>query len=218
MERLRLGIVIPALNEAKTIGTVVASVDSYGVAIVVDDGSSDGTGAEAEAAGAVVVRHEENRGYDQALNTGFARAATAGCGWVITMDADGQHDPTVLYAFIQALESGADVVVGTRDRRQRLGEHIFSWVAAMKWGIRDPLCGMKGYRIEVYKELGHFDSYDSIGTELALYAAKMRKRILEVQVRTRARADVPRFGRRYSANLRILRALGRGFLHSYPKN
>ena len=218
MERHRLGIVIPALNEANTIGSVVTSAARYGVAIVVDDGSFDGTGAIAEAAGAVVVRHDGNRGYDQALNSGFARAAAAGCGWVITMDADGQHDPTVLQAFIEALESGADVVAGARDRRQRLGEHIFAWVAAIKWGIQDPLCGMKGYRIEVYNELGHFDSYDSIGTELAIYAAKTRKRILEVPVRTRDRVDVPRFGRRYSANVRILRALRRGIFASYPKS
>jgi len=116
------------------------------------------------------------------------------------------------------LESGADVVAGARDRRQRLGEHIFAWVAAIKWGIQDPLCGMKGYRIEVYNKLGHFDSYDSIGTELAIYAAKTRKRILEVPVRTRDRVDVPRFGRRYSANVRILRALRRGIFASYPKS
>ena len=218
MERPHLAVIIPALNEAKTIGPVVASASRYGVAIVVDDGSSDASGAMAGAAGAIVVRHEVNRGYDQALNSGFARAVAAGCGWVITMDADGQHDPTALQSFIQALEVGADVVIGRRDRRQRLGEHIFAWVAAAKWGIRDPLCGMKGYRIEVYQELGHFDSYDSIGTELAIYAAKKGKRILEVPVRTRARSEVSRFGRKYSANILILRALSRGIFASYPKS
>lgn len=207
MERHRIGIVIPALNEAGTIGGVASLASRYGVPIVVDDGSQDDTGGIARSANAEVVRHDTNRGYDQALNSGFARASALGCEYVITMDADGQHDPTILSSFIQALDDGADVVIGIRDRRQRLAEHVFSWVSAFKWGIRDPLCGMKGYRIGVYKGLGHFDSYRSIGTELAIYAARNRKCISQLPVKTRARADQPRFGRRFAANRQILNAL-----------
>ena len=207
MDRHRIGIVIPALNEAATIGVVVSGASQYGVPIVVDDGSGDETGNLAKAAGASVVRHDINQGYDHALNTGFARASELGCEYVVTMDADGQHNPTILSSFIQALEAGAGVVVGIRDRRQRLAEQVFAWVSSAKWGIHDPLCGMKAYRIGVYKELGHFDSYGSIGTELAIYAAKMGKKIVQVPIKTRERHDEPRFGRRYSANRRILRAL-----------
>lgn len=207
MERHRIAIVIPALNEAATIGAVVSNAVRYGTPIVVDDGSSDETGKLAAAAGASVVRHALNRGYDQALNSGFAKAAELGCEYVITMDADGQHDPTILTNFIQALDDGADVVVGVRDRRQRLAEHIFAWVSSAKWGLRDVLCGMKAYRTAVYRELGHFDSYNSIGTELAIYAAKSGKRIAQLPVKTRERLDAPRFGGWFSTNLRLLRAL-----------
>lgn len=207
MERYRLGIVIPALNEKATIVDVVNSVSRYGQPIVVDDGSSDETGRLSETAGASVVRHNVNRGYDQALNSGFARAYELNCDYVITMDADGQHDPTILHAFIRELNSGADVVLGIRDRRQRLAESIFSWVGAVKWGIHDPLCGMKGYRISLYKELGHFDSYNSIGTELAIFAARSGKKIIQLPIKTRERQDKPRFGKRYSANIRIMHAL-----------
>src|SRR3990172_932235 len=118
MERHRLAIVIPALNERATIDKVVADASQYGIPIVVDDGSSDETGALATAAGATVVRHAVCRGYDQALNSGFARANEIGCEFVITMDADGQHDPTMLNSFISALDDGADIVIGIRDRRQ----------------------------------------------------------------------------------------------------
>lgn len=207
MERHRIAVVIPALNEAATIGAVVANVSRYGMAIVVDDGSSDETGALAAAAGATVLRHEVNLGYDQALNAGFDCANRLDCAYVVTMDADGQHDPTRLASFIQMLDDGADVVVGIRDRRQRLAEYIFSWVAFAKWGIHDPLCGMKAYRIGLYRALGHFDSYDSIGTELAIFAAKAGKNVVQPHVKTAERNDAPRFGRRYSANRRILRAL-----------
>ncbi len=207
MERHRIAIVIPALNEAATICAVVSNALRYGTPIVVDDGSSDETGNLAAAAGASVVRHSVNRGYDQALNSGFARAIALDSDYVITMDADGQHDPNILTNFIQALDDGADVVVGVRDRRQRLAEHIFAWVSSSKWGLQDVLCGMKAYRSAVYRELGHFDSYNSIGTELAIYAARSGKRMAQLPIKTRERLDAPRFGGWFSTNVRILRAL-----------
>jgi glycosyltransferase involved in cell wall biosynthesis len=207
MERHRIGIVIPALNEAGTIGSVVSLAAQYGIAIVIDDGSSDATAALSAAAGATVVRHEVNRGYDQALSSGFVRAAEMDCEYVVTLDGDGQHDPAILGRFIESLDRGADVALGLRDRRQRLAEHVFAWIAAAMWGIRDPLCGMKAYRMSLYRDLGHFDSYDSIGTELMIYAARTRKRIDQIPLKTRDRIDAPRFGKRFSTNKRIFRAL-----------
>jgi glycosyltransferase involved in cell wall biosynthesis len=214
MDRHRIGIVIPALNEAATIGAVVTNASQYGKPIVVDDGSSDETGHIAKNAGAIVVRHDSNCGYDQALNSGFECANELECEYVITMDADGQHNPQILSSFIEKLDDGADVVLGHRDRRQRLAEHIFAWVSKVKWGISDPLCGMKAYRIGIYKKLGHFDSYNSIGTELAIYAVKSASKISQVPVLTCNRGDEPRFGKIYSANKRIFLALWLGLISS----
>jgi len=205
-------LVIPALNESATIAAVVAGAVQYGVPIVVDDGSTDDTGARAEAAGAIVVRHPLNRGYDVAINSGFIRAEELGCQYVVTLDADAQHDPTTVAKFVMELEAGADVVVGHRDRRARIGELLFAIVATVRFGMRDPLCGMKAYRLSIWKELGHFDSYGSVGTELALYAARRGKRITQLPVPTRDRVDSPRFGRRFRANHRILRALWIGLI------
>jgi glycosyltransferase involved in cell wall biosynthesis len=199
--------VIPALNEAATIGAIVTQASRYGTPIVVDDGSIDATGALAQAAGASTVRHETSRGYDEALNSGFAHADRVGCDYAVTMDADGQHDPATIARFVDALNGGADVVIGIRDRRQRLAEHVFAWIARAKWGIRDPLCGIKAYRMEVYRQLGHFDASGSVGTELSIFAAKTGRRIAQLPVKTGDRDGRPRFGRNYSANKRILRAL-----------
>jgi glycosyltransferase involved in cell wall biosynthesis len=207
MARLRIGIVVPALNEERSIADVVRGARQFGTVIVVDDGSIDGTNAKAVAAGAEVVRHESNQGYDAALNSGFARAADIGCEAVVTLDADGQHDPLLLRQFIDALDRNATVVFGVRDRFQRFAERMFAWVARLRWNIRDPLCGMKAYRMEIYRELGHFDSYKSIGTELAIFAAGRGCQIVEIPVRTRNRIGAPRFGRIIDGNWRILRSL-----------
>ena len=212
MGRHRLGVVVPAFNEANTITSVVEAVCRYGVPIVVDDGSSDETAKLAAISGATVVSHGVNKGYDKALESGIVKADEIGCEFVVTIDADGQHDPESLHRYLELLDAGADVVIGIRDKRQRFAEHVFAWVARVKWGICDPLCGMKGYRIDVYRKLGHFDSYGSVGTELAIFAAKRGMKIAQLPVKTCDREDAPRFGSRFSANRRILCALWNGLL------
>jgi glycosyltransferase involved in cell wall biosynthesis len=212
----RIGIVIPAFNESKTIAAVVSNALMFGTPIVVDDGSSDATGETARSAGASVVQHSTNRGYDCALNSGFVRAAELDCKYIISIDADGQHDAAIIGSFIQALDSGADVVIGIRDRFQRIAERLFAYTAVVLWEIQDPLCGMKGYTTQLYRELGYFDSYDSIGTELAIYAARHGKRIAQIPVKTRPRLDAPRFGNTLRSNARIMRSLVKGILTHNP--
>lgn len=213
MDRSSVAIVIPAYNEQDTIGQVVARASAHGVPIVVDDASRDATKANAESGGAIVVRHEANRGYDGALNSGFAAAAERGFKYIVTLDADGQHDESLVAKFVSLLDDGADIVVGVRPARARFGERVFCRVAKLLYGIRDPLCGMKGYRMELYRDLGHFDSYGSIGTELALFAAKRKYKVAQLDVPiARREHGTPRFGQSFRANWKILRAMARGLL------
>lgn len=207
MDRSRVGIVIPALNESTTITDVVRGARSYGVPIVVDDGSTDATANLAKQSGAVVVSHLENSGYDRAINSGFTKAAEIGCEIVITVDADGQHNPMLIQKFIDTIDAQADVVIGIRSRKQRLAEHIFAMYTRLCFGIKDPLCGIKAYRISIFKALGHFDSYGSIGTELSLYAARSGYQIHQIAFLVRERQGRSRFGAVMSANTRIFRAM-----------
>jgi glycosyltransferase involved in cell wall biosynthesis len=207
MDRCRVSIVIPALNESATIKDIVESAILYGVPIVVDDGSTDNTAELATQAGAVVVIHEKNYGYDAALNSGFKKAVMLGTQVIITLDADGQHDPTLIQQFIDAIDAGNDVVVGVRSRRQRLAEHLFAWYAGIRFKVKDPLCGMKAYRTDVHKALGHFDSYGSIGTELTIFAAMNGYRVGQIYFDVRERSGQSRFGQVLSGNYKIIRAM-----------
>ncbi len=214
MDRSRIAILIPALNEEATIGHVVERVSAYGVAIVIDDGSTDKTADLATSAHALIVRHALNLGYDAALSSGMAAAKARGFEYAITIDADGQHNPTQLISFIQQLEAGYDVVVGIRDRKARFSEVVFSYVAQRLWKIFDPLCGMKGYRLAWYDRVGLFSSFKSIGTELAIRIVAGGGTYSQIPITTRERKDNPRFGNRIVANFRILKALGiLGWLH-----
>lgn len=199
--------VIPALNEEAAIERVVRAVAPYARPLVVDDGSSDRTALVARNAGAEVVVHPYNKGYDAALETGLFHAIELGYAYAITLDGDGQHMPATLELFKDRLADGADLVVGVRDRHQRFAETLFALVGRYFWGVKDPLCGMKGYRLELLTKIGHFDSYQSIGTEFTLRAARSAYRIDQVPVVTRERVGSSRFGGGFMANWKILRAL-----------
>lgn len=207
MDRSELGIVIPAFNEEQSIAEVVRGVATYGIPIVVNDFSDDNTEGIAVNAGAVVISHDRNKGYDAALNSGFKKASELNCGYAITVDADGQHDVSLLAKFICHLEGSADLVLGVRDRKQRLSEYVFSWVTRLLYGVKDPLCGMKGYNMKLYEDLGHFDSFGSIGTELALYGLKKGCKFEQVYIMTKSRIGRPRFGNIILANYKIFRAM-----------
>ena len=212
MARPKLSIVIPAYNEEKTIGNVINEVVGYGIVIVVDDGSMDDTARIATATGAVVVRHTVNSGYDCTLNTGFEKARLLDSEIILTFDADGQHSALLIEDFVTAIDDGADVVIGIRNKTARFAESVFSSIATKLWGIKDPLCGMKAYRSEVHQELGHFDSYNSIGTELCIFAAKQKFEIAQIPFEVIERVDKPRFGRVLNANWKIFRAAILGVL------
>lgn len=144
--------VIPACNEADHIATVVAAVSRHLPVLVVDDGSQDDTAARAEAAGAAIERQTPNLGKGAALRTGFRRALETGYSAVLMLDADGQHDPAEIPAFLDAYQArGADLIIGARDFSQMpplrrlsntFGRLSFSWV--MGRPIRD---NQSGYRL-----------------------------------------------------------------------
>jgi glycosyltransferase involved in cell wall biosynthesis len=109
-------LVVPALNEERTVAEVVEAARRLGYDVcVVDDGSRDRTAERAAAAGAEVLRLPVNLGVGGALRCGFRWAVTNGYDVVVQVDADGQHDPAQVQELVDVLQdSGADMVVGSR--------------------------------------------------------------------------------------------------------
>ena len=201
-------IIIPALNEARTIAAVVESARSHGIIIVVDDGSEDDTAVLAASAGAIVVRHEVNRGYDAALASGLAAAARVGAAAMVTFDADGQHDPVVLEQVLGPLLDGtAELVLGVRRRPARVSEAAFGLYGWLRFGVSDLLCGLKGFSTTLYERHRALADTPSVNTALALAGLRDGARHVVVEVPIRAREGRPRFGSAFRANVRILRAL-----------
>jgi len=143
---------IPAYNEAVHIGAVVQSALSHLPVLVVDDGSKDDSAARAQAAGARVLRQTPNQGKGAALLAGFQLALDEGYLAVLTLDADGQHDPAEIPTFLQAFHKRKpDLCIGQRDFKKmpllrRLSNTLGTWIfsAAIGHPIAD---NQSGYRL-----------------------------------------------------------------------
>ena len=198
-------VVVPSFNEEKTIGSVMAKMDPAWDVIVIDDGSHDDTARVATAAGAQVVRHDRNRGYDAALATGLNCARKAGYRVAVTIDADGQIPVEIVKDAVEQINSGADLVLGKRQRQARWAERIFSSYARYRYGVADILCGLKAYRLNCFGFLSEFTMHCSIGTAVALAGLQKGLRWTEVDVPIRLRTDSSRFGSGLRANWKILK-------------
>lgn len=210
---ISLAIVVPAYNEGSSIESVILGVKKYGQVIVVNDASSDDTAEIAKNAGAIVVNNEINCGYDNSINNGLQVALSHGFEYAITVDADGQHDPEDIPIFIESFRQGYKLVIGVRPGYQRWAEWVFALITKIIWGLKDPLCGMKGYSLGLIKATSFPYQYDSVGTSVALMllghpdAPFDQKRI-----NIRSRNDSSRFGGSLKGNVKILKALFFGML------
>lgn len=192
-------LLLPAKDEAENLGPLLERARALGFkAVVCDDGSSDGTAQVAAEAGALVLRHEENRGLAEALRTLFSWAADhlEDSDVVVTMDADGTMDPAEALPALGALERGeADLVVFSRYRagyQAPLSRALLSLgarlVLASRFripGITDYTTGFRAYRVgflRAYRER-HPRWFDASGftaqTELLVKAHRMGARIAE---------------------------------------
>ncbi|MRR31003.1 glycosyltransferase family 2 protein, partial [bacterium] len=107
---------IPAYNEGERVLSVVRGAQAYLPVLVVDDGSTDLTAQFARQAGAEVIQQQPNQGKGTALIAGFSVGLERGYQAVITLDADGQHDPAEIPAFLAAYrEQQSDLIIGKRD-------------------------------------------------------------------------------------------------------
>ena len=149
-------IVMPAYNEESSIAAVVKKAKKYGKVIVVDDGSGDVTAAQARKAGAAVIRHSFNQGLGISIRTGIQEALRLSKNnddIIITLDADGQHNPDDIPKFVGKLNEGYDFVLGQRQMhlypfRKRLGNFVLTKITNImtRTYLRDTESGFRAFR------------------------------------------------------------------------
>ncbi len=216
-------ILIPAYNEAPQIAEVIGSVRAVvgeTPILVVDDGSTDDTAARAEEAGARVVKHGVNRGYGAALLTGYREALRGGASRVVQLDADGQHAAESIGAIVEALDMGADLVLGSRflDPRsyrpapgRRLGIRLFSFLAsrATDLPISDATTGFQGLSRRVLRFYTERDfPSDYPDANVIIRVARAGYLVREVPVRMLASEGPASIHRGWRPVLYVIKMLG----------
>ena len=215
----RVACVIPAFNAAPTLGAVIAGVRAAiaGVYVIaVDDGSTDATRAVAmtHADGKILFRRNEGKG--SALRAGLAAALDQNASVILTIDADGQHDPRFAPALIDALEN-ADVAIGARERTANMpaGRRLTNRLSAMAVAycvgrpISDAQSGFRAMRPDVAAEIRPKGDRYEFETEFLILAARRGYTLSFVNIPTTYDTVVPSQFRPIRDSARIVRTLWR---------
>jgi glycosyltransferase involved in cell wall biosynthesis len=218
---------IPAFEEGPRVAGVVLGATAHLPVLVVDDGSADHTAASAESAGATVLVQRPNQGKGAALRAGFQWALARDVNAVVTLDADGQHDPAEIPTFLEAFElTQADLIIGRRDFAQmppvrrlanRLGGLAMSWAAG-----RDIPDNQSGYRLLSRRLIEAVATSDEAGFEyeIEMIATCIRAgfRLEWVPIRTIYAGEPShiRPWRHFTSFIRMVRATRRAVRTSSP--
>jgi glycosyltransferase involved in cell wall biosynthesis len=191
----RLAAILPVIDEAAAIGTVLAAMPPGSVddVFVVDGGSRDTTVAIARAHGASVIEVPE-RGYGRACAAGAAAAIAAGAGILVFLDGDGGDRPQAIPALVAPIKSGGfDFVIGSRSRGARekgsLGLHqlvagrVLGFMIGCAYGVfYTDMCAFRAIRADAFRRLGMRETTYGWNLEMQMRAARAGLRIREVPV------------------------------------
>lgn len=186
-------VIVPAYDAAATVGAVVDELRSVLdlPIIVVDDGSRDATGDVARTHGALLLRHERNRGKGAALRTGLREAARLGFDVAVTADADGQHPAPSARAVLLAVQDPRSIVLGVRDLvrdgappRNRFGNQVSNFFLSLfaGRGLLDTQCGLRRYPVAETLALGARASGYAFEGEVVLRAVRTGLPVVEIPI------------------------------------
>lgn len=193
-------VIIPARDEEVSIGSMVLKTKKYADhVIVVDDGSIDDTAEIARIAGAEVIRHPKNKGKGEAIKTGFYAAFNNGTKIIVTIDADGQHDPDEIPKVVAPISSlGVNMVIGSRYLNgnnipfiRHMGQKVLDRMTNLNSGVKvsDTQSGFRAFDIDTAKKFSFGENGLSIESQMLAEAASAGSVIKEVDVGVRYDVD-----------------------------
>jgi len=232
--KIDLIIVIAAKNESKTIGGVIKKIQSLNMShsykiLVVNDGSTDDTELIALGHGALVVNHSYNLGIGGATKTGYVAARIFRPEIVVTIDADGQHDPKYIPEIISKIKNhGADMVYASRfsttsnyktTKVRSIGNKFYTWLINKIAGISitDVTSGYRGIKSDRLDDI-FFTAETNFAIELAIRAGRKGLKITEIPVTTfgrdAGRSQFHRIERFFVYNINAIIQILNAFLRS----
>ncbi len=192
---MKICILIPSFNEAKTIGGLVKSVKQLGFDVmVIDDGSWDNTAQVSRESGAEIIKNNQNLGKGASLRKAFAILAQSDYDAVITMDGDGQHLPVDISSFVeQYRKQKCGLIIGNRMSESK-GMPLIRWITnkfmsyliskKCRQQIADSQCGFRLIDMGLLKKMNLYTDNFEIESEILIEAAKQGQGIVSVPIKT----------------------------------
>ena len=208
-------IILPAFNEEKTIYKTVKALRKHGFVLVINDSSSDKTKDYALEAGAKVITNKKNLGYEFSINTGIKYFLKKKFDILITIDADGELPVKYVPSFKKLLNKNYDIVCGVRSKLFRVSEKIFIFLSRIFLDLKDPLCGLKGYKKYFLKKYYSGKKSNFICTEYLVIAKKNNLNIFEYKINNKLRKGNSRFGNSIFTEIIIVITFIKVLLFSY---
>lgn len=188
--------VIPAYNEGKTIKKVLeATMPNVDKIVVIDDGSIDDTYDKAVEIATHIISNGTNKGYGIALKKGIEKAIQIGADWIVSLDADGEHNPQEIPKLLNAAkQKNADVVLGSRFLRNgeavkmpfvKLASNTIStlmFILLYRVKLTDSQSGFRVYKRRVFELINCSQNGMLLNTEILIASAKRGLKLVEVPI------------------------------------
>lgn len=206
----KLAIIVPCYNEAKTIIKIYNETKIYGTPIIIDDFSNDGTRKILNSKKINFVKNKKRSGYEQSIINGFnyINKNLREVKFIATIDADLELPPKNILKLYELInKKKLDVIIGSRNRFNRLSEYILSFFFKIKFNIDDPISGLKIYRKAKINRILKNISHNLFLVDILILFFNKKFIIGSKKIFTKKRKDLPRVGNSLRVNLKILKIM-----------
>lgn len=205
-----LAIIVPCFNEVKTIINTYNKTKIYGIPIIIDDYSNDGTRKILNSKKINFVKNKKRSGYEQTIINGFnyINKNLKGVKFIATIDADLELPPVNLSKLYKEIKrNNLDIIVGSRNRLNRFSEYLLSFLFKVKFNISDPISGLKIYRKTKIERILNEVSNNLFLVDILILSFNKKLKIGSKKIFTKKRKDFPRVGNSLKVNLKIFKII-----------
>jgi len=192
---LKITVGIPAFNEEKNIASIIQKLNQVADTVIVcNDGSTDNTAKIAEKMGAIVITHQQNLGYGEAIRSLFLKARELDSDMLVTLDSDGQHRISDVLPIVDPIiKNQADLVIGSRfltknqedmPKYREIGIKIITTLAntSLEESVTDSQSGFRAYSKNILSEITPSEKGMGVSNEILMKASKKNFKIIEVPI------------------------------------
>ncbi len=201
--------IIASYNEANTLPNIVHKILKKNIqVIVIDDHSSDNSHKLLQNLDIILLRNKKRLGYEKSLNRAFKIAKKKNFKYLVTFDADGQHNTKDINKIFKKLIINKNMlVVGERDKKQRIFEYLFSIYTSKFFKIDDPLSGLKAINLKNIRSKINNSPFSYSGTHILLQCIIKNLKHSTIKINMSKRKGKSRYGNVFSSNIKICRSL-----------